>query len=98
MVLLSGNVENGNGNCWGIKLDEDVPTPYLWFDSAFGTIRGGAARALRWLNKTAASGVNGITAAQYQGNLESNIQDLAKRLENGSYLANEPKRWHNVFA
>jgi hypothetical protein len=50
------------------------------------------------LNKAAASGVDGITAAQYQGNLESNIQGLAKRLENGSYRANEPKWWHNAFA
>jgi group II intron reverse transcriptase/maturase len=39
------------------------------------------------LNKAAASGVDGITAAQYQENLESNIQDLAKKLENGSYRA-----------
>lgn len=39
------------------------------------------------LNKAAASGVDGITAAQYEANLESNLQDLAKRLENGSYRA-----------
>jgi retron-type reverse transcriptase len=31
--------------------------------------------------------VDGITAAQYEANLESNLQDLAKRLENGSYRA-----------
>ena len=39
------------------------------------------------LNKAAASGVDGITAADYQENLDSNLQDLAKRLENGSYRA-----------
>lgn len=44
------------------------------------------------LNKDAASGVDGITAAQYQENLESNIQDLAKRLENGSYRAKLVRR------
>jgi hypothetical protein len=39
------------------------------------------------LNKDAASGVDGVTAAHYQENLESNIRDLAKRLESGSYRA-----------
>jgi RNA-directed DNA polymerase len=39
------------------------------------------------LNQDAASGVDGITAAEYQENLDSNIQDLVKRLENGSYRA-----------
>ena len=29
----------------GIKLDEGVPAPCMWFDSAFGAIRGGAAIA-----------------------------------------------------
>jgi group II intron reverse transcriptase/maturase len=31
--------------------------------------------------------VDGVTAAEYQENLDSNIQDLVKRLENGSYRA-----------
>ena len=39
------------------------------------------------LNKAAASGVDGITTAQYQENLESNLQELTKKLENGSYRA-----------
>ena len=39
------------------------------------------------LNKDAASGVDGVTAAHYQENLESNILDLAKRLESGNYRA-----------
>ncbi|PZN69037.1 MAG: hypothetical protein DM484_30335 [Candidatus Methylumidiphilus alinenensis] len=51
-------MENGNGYCWRIKLNENVPTPYLWFDSAFGTIRGEAAIA-RGLNKAAAIGFRG---------------------------------------
>ena len=40
MGLLPVNADNGNGFCWGIKLDEDVPTPCLRLDSAFGAIRG----------------------------------------------------------
>ena len=86
-------MENGNGYCWRIKLNENVPTPYLWFDSAFGTIRGEAAIA-RGLNKAAAIGFRGAVPEKPG----SNIEYLAKRLENGSYRANEPNRWHNVFA
>jgi len=41
----------------------------------------------RDLNQDAASGVDGITAAEYQENLDSNIRALAKRLENGSCRA-----------
>jgi hypothetical protein len=39
------------------------------------------------LNKDAASGVEGVTVAQYQENLEENIQDLVRRLENKCYRA-----------
>ncbi len=39
------------------------------------------------LNKAAASGVDRLTAAEYQENLDSNIRDLATRLENGRYRA-----------
>lgn len=39
------------------------------------------------LNKDAASGVDGVTAAQYQENLEENIQDLVRRLETQCYHA-----------
>jgi hypothetical protein len=39
------------------------------------------------LNKAAASGVDGVTAAQYQENLEANIQDSVRRLKNGCYRA-----------
>lgn len=44
------------------------------------------------LNKEAASGVDGVTAAHYQENLEANIQDLAKRLESGNYRAKRIRR------
>jgi retron-type reverse transcriptase len=37
------------------------------------------------LNKDAASGVDGVTAAQYQEDLEANIQDLAERLKQKKY-------------
>lgn len=37
------------------------------------------------LNKDAASGVDGVTAAQYQENLEANIQALAERLKQKKY-------------
>ena len=44
------------------------------------------------LNKAAASGVDGVTAAQYQENLEANLQDLAGRLKNGCYRAKLVRR------
>jgi hypothetical protein len=37
------------------------------------------------LNKNAASGVDGVTAAVYQENLEANLQDLAERLKTKRY-------------
>lgn len=37
------------------------------------------------LNKDAASGVDGVTAAQYQEHLEENIQGLVQRLKTGCY-------------
>ena len=43
---------------------------------------------LRWaferLNKSAATGVDGVTCQQYRLNLEENLQDLNFRLKNGS--------------
>ena len=44
------------------------------------------------LNKDAASGVDGVTAAQYQENLEENIQDLVRRLETQCYRAKLVRR------
>jgi retron-type reverse transcriptase len=44
------------------------------------------------LNQDAASGVDGVTAAQYQDNLEENIQDLVRRLKTGCYRAKLVRR------
>ncbi len=44
------------------------------------------------LNKDAASGVDGVTAAQYQENLEENIQDLVWRLKTKCYRAKLVRR------
>jgi hypothetical protein len=44
------------------------------------------------LNQDAASGVDGVTAAQYQENLEENIQDLVRRLKTKCYCAKLVRR------
>ena len=44
------------------------------------------------LNKDAASGVDGVTAAHYQENLDANIQDLVRRLKTGCYRAKLVRR------
>ena len=44
------------------------------------------------LNKDAASGVDGVTVAQYQENLEENIQDLVRRLKTKCYRAKLVRR------
>ena len=44
------------------------------------------------LNKDAASGVDGVTAMQYQEHLEANIQDLAERLKHKRYRAKLVRR------
>ena len=44
------------------------------------------------LNKDAASGVDGVTAAAYQQNLEANIEDLAARLKTKRYRAKLVRR------
>jgi RNA-directed DNA polymerase len=44
------------------------------------------------LNQDAASGVDGVTAAQYQENLEENIQDLVRRLKTKCYRAKLVRR------
>jgi RNA-directed DNA polymerase len=44
------------------------------------------------LNQDAASGVDGVTAAHYQENLEVNIQDLVRRLKPGGYRAQLVRR------
>jgi RNA-directed DNA polymerase len=44
------------------------------------------------LNQDAASGVDGVTAAQYQENLDENIQDLVRRLKTKCYRAKLVRR------
>ena len=44
------------------------------------------------LNKEAASGVDGVTAAHYQEHLEENIQELVQRLKTGGYRAKLVRR------
>ncbi|MGH8601669.1 MAG: group II intron reverse transcriptase/maturase [Gammaproteobacteria bacterium] len=44
------------------------------------------------LNKAAASGVDGVTAAQYRENLDENIQDLVRRLKTKCYRAKLVRR------
>lgn len=44
------------------------------------------------LNKDAASGVDGVTVAQYQENLEANVQELAERLKTKHYRAKLVRR------
>ncbi len=46
----------------------------------------------RDLNQDAASGVDGVTAAQYQEHLEENIQDLVRRLKTKCYRAKLVRR------
>ena len=44
------------------------------------------------LNKDAASGVDGVTAAQYQANLEENMEDLGRGLKTKRYRAKRVRR------
>ena len=44
------------------------------------------------LNKAAASGVDGVTAAAYAGNLQANIEVLAERLKSKRYRAKLVRR------
>ena len=61
---------------------------------AFGTFTGAWTLRCCWgaLNKDAASGVDGVTAAAYQEHLEANIQNLAERLKAKRYRAKLVRR------
>lgn len=48
--------------------------------------------AYRRLRKDASPGVDGITAQEYEQNLESNLQDLHRRLREGRYRAQPVRR------
>ena len=53
---------------------------------------------LRWcfyqLRKTAATGVDGVTFKDYEGNLEANLSDLVERLKGKRYRAKLVRRKH----
>jgi RNA-directed DNA polymerase len=48
--------------------------------------------AYRRTRKSGAAGVDGVTAEQYAGNLESNLQELLRRAKDGSYRAPPVRR------
>jgi group II intron reverse transcriptase/maturase len=43
--------------------------------------------AYRLTNKSSAAGIDGVTATEYEANLEANLQDLQARLQSGRYQA-----------
>ena len=46
----------------------------------------------RTMEKHKASGIDGTTKEEYEQNLEENLENLVKRMKNGSYCPN-PSRW-----
>lgn len=52
-------------------------------------------RASFGLKRTAAPGVDGVTWQQYGEQLETHLQDLARRLKRGAYRA-QPTRRHYI--
>lgn len=48
--------------------------------------------AFRQLRKNASPGIDGVTAREYEGNLEANLQDLHRRLREGRYRAQPVRR------
>ena len=50
--------------------------------------------AFRRTRKDGASGVDGMTAADYEADLEANLEDLLNRLKSGCYLAPPVRRHH----
>jgi len=42
--------------------------------------------------RIAAPGIDGVTAADYQGNLEANLLDLLERIKSGRYRAPQVRR------
>jgi retron-type reverse transcriptase len=43
--------------------------------------------AYRLTNKSSAAGIDGVTATEYEANLEENLRDLHERLKSGRYIA-----------
>jgi group II intron reverse transcriptase/maturase len=50
--------------------------------------------AYRRTNKHGAAGIDGVTAQQYEQNLESNLEDLLKRVKENTYRASPVRRVH----
>lgn len=50
--------------------------------------------AYRRTRKTGATGVDGVTAAQYESNLEANLESLLERFKSGRYRAPAVRRVH----
>lgn len=63
-------------------------------------------KAYRLTRKDGAPGIDGVTAADYEANLEANLVDLLDRIKSGRYRAPPRKRcsafhpskarWHNA--
>jgi len=76
----------------GIALTASLNTEHR-FQNLYGELKPGLLlRAWMSINKDAASGVDKITAKEYQGNLVGNIEDLAQRLKEKRYKAKLVKR------
>jgi retron-type reverse transcriptase len=50
--------------------------------------------AYRRTNKHGAAGIDGVTAQQYEQNLERNLEDLLKRVKENTYRASPVRRVH----
>ncbi len=50
------------------------------------------AEAFRRTRKDGAAGVDGVTAADYESNLNANLQSLLKRVQSGTYRAPPVRR------
>ena len=50
--------------------------------------------AYRLTRKTGAPGIDGVTAAEYEANLEANLTDLLERMYSGRYCAPPVRRTH----
>ena len=53
------------------------------------------AEAYRLTRKDAAPGIDGVTATDYEANLEANLLDLLGRIKSGRYIA-PPVRRHLI--
>ena len=63
-----------------------------WMREPLGS--GGGVEAYRRTRKDAAAGVDGVTAAQYEAELEANLSGLLERFKSGRYRAPAVRRVH----